>query len=203
MSLFCRFASRIGLRPWERMPVIPAGRQASALIDREQGRAGPPHGPALDLGCGSGIWSVDLARRGWQVTRAEVVPKAVRDARNRARDAGVDVRFLEGDVSAIRAAGVGSGFRLVLDFGVVHGLTTEQREAVSHEVTAITEPGAALLMYSMAPGRRGPLPRGMNRKDVELAYPGWTVVSDEPFDVSGTPRQMRKASPRWYRLRRN
>lgn len=115
----------------------------------------------------------------------------------------MDVRFLQADISALRAAGAGSGFRLALDFGAVHGLAPEHREAVGQEVTAVTVPGATLPMYAMSPGRRGPLPRGMDRSDVELAYPGWTVVDEEAFDVSGTPREMRKASPRWYRLRRD
>lgn len=46
------------------------------------------------------------------------------------------------------------------------------------------------------------LPRGMSHADVEAAYPGWKVIDEEPFDVSGAPRPMRNANPRWYRLRR-
>lgn len=60
-----------------------------------------------------------------------------------------------------------------------------------------------MLMYAMAPGRRGPLPRGMSRGDVETTYPEWKVIDEEAFDVSGLPRPMRKADPRWYRLRRS
>jgi SAM-dependent methyltransferase len=203
MSLFYEIVYRLGFTPWERMQTLPVGQQAARMLDREQDGAEPPYGPALDLGCGTGIWSVDLAARGWQVTGVEVVPKAARAARERAREAGVEVRFLEGDVTALRAAGVGSGFRLVLDFGTVHGLTKAQREAVGREVSAVAAPDCILLMYAMAPGRRGPLPRGMSRNDVEATYPAWSVIDGEAFDVSGTPRPMRKSNPRWYRLRRN
>lgn len=45
-------------------------------------------------------------------------------------------------------------------------------------------PGATLLM-AWAAGRRGPLPRGASRDDIEAAYPEWTVIAGEPFDVTG------------------
>ena len=44
---------------------------------------------------------------------------------------------MHGDVTALREAGVGSGFRLVLDTGTFHGLTDAQREAMGREVTAV------------------------------------------------------------------
>jgi SAM-dependent methyltransferase len=202
MSLFYKITYWLGFTPWERMPNLPVAEQVSAMLDREENGRQPPYGSALDLGCGSGIWSVDLAARGWEVTGIDIVPKALRTARERAREAGVEVRFVEGDVTALRAAGVGSGFRLVLDFGTVHGLTLEQREAVGREVSAVADDDATLLMYAAAPGRRGPLPRGMSRGEIEAAYPRWTVIDEEAFDASGFPGAFEKAAPRWYRLRR-
>ena len=105
-------------------------------------------------------------------------------------------------MTALRATGVGSGFRLVLDFGTVHGLTRVQREAVGREVSAVAATEATLLMYAAAPGRRGPLPRGASREEIDAAYPQWRVVDEDPFDVSGAPGPLRRADPRWYRLRR-
>ncbi len=202
MSLWYRFAYGVGLTPWEQMPSLPAGRQAAALLDRETAERQPPYGKALDIGCGSGIWSVDLAQRGWEVTGLDIIPKALRAARARAQAAGVQVRFVEGDVTALRAAGLDSGFRLVLDFGTVHGLSEAQREAAGREVTAVTAEDATVLMYAFSPAWRGLLPRGASRADIEAAYPGWTVVAEEPLDVTGAPFFVKKATPRWYRLRR-
>jgi len=110
MSVPYKLLYRVGLRPWERLPMLPAAEQISALFDREENGRQPPYGQALDLGCGSGIWSVELARRGWHVTGVDLVSKAVRAAGERARQAGVEARFLEGDVTALRATGVGSGY---------------------------------------------------------------------------------------------
>jgi SAM-dependent methyltransferase len=202
MSLFYKFQYLVGIAPWERMQALPAGRQAIAFLDREESAREPPYGRALDLGCGTGIWSVRLAQRGWQVTGIDIVPKAVRAARERASSAGVEARFVEGSVAALSAAGVGSGFRLILDFGVVHGLPPEQVRAVGREVTAAAAEDATLLMYAVMPGRRGPLPRGVSREQVEEAYAGWTITDEERFDPTGVPGPFAKARPRWFRLRR-
>jgi SAM-dependent methyltransferase len=202
MSLFYRFQYLVGMTPWERMPFLPIGQQAVALLDREEGGREPPYGRALDLGSGTGFWSVRLAERGWEVTGVEIVPKAVRAARERAREAGVDVRFVEGSVTALSEAGIGTGFRLVLDFGVVHGLTPEQVREVGREVTAVAAADATLLMYAFSPGRRGPLPRGIGREEIERAYPAWTITGQEAFDTADAPRFVRKARPSFFRLLR-
>ena len=202
MSVFYKFQYLVGLTPWERMPSLPIGDQAVALLDQEQSDRELPHGRALDLGCGTGFWSVRLAQRGWEVTGVDIVPKAVRTARKRARGAGVDSRFVEGSITSLTGIGIGSGFRLILDFGAVHGLAPEQVRVVGREVTAVASEDASLLMYAFSPARRGPLPRGIDRQEIEQALGGWTITHEEPFDVSGAPRFVQKARPRFYCLRR-
>jgi len=202
MSLFYKFQYLVGLTPWERMPSLPIGEQAVTLLDREASGREPPFGRALDLGCGTGFWSVRLAQRGWEVTGIDVVPKALRIARERARGAGVEIRLVEGSVTALEAAGIGSGFRLILDFGVVHGLPPEYVRAVGREVSAVATGDATLLMYAFSPGRRGPLPRGIGREEIEHAYGDWRIADEEAFELAGAPRFVQKARPRFYRLRR-
>ncbi len=192
----------LGLTPWERMQASGV-EQVSAMFDREEQGRQPPYGAALDLGSGTGFWSVNLAERGWDVAGVEIVPKALRAARDRAHKAGVEVRFLEGNVAALPDTGVGSGFRLVLDFGTVHGLAPAEVKAVAREVSAVATDDATLLMYAFSPGRKGPTPRGLSRDEVETAYAGWRVVDEQPFDTSGMPAVFKKANPRWYRLRRD
>lgn len=204
MSMYYRIAYRVGFTPWEEaLAQGPVAEQISAMFEREEVGRQPPYGRALDLGCGSGIHSVTLAMRGWHVTGVDNVPKALARARERARKAGVEVRFLQGDVTALRAGGVGSDFRLVLDFGAIHGLTQTEREAAGREVSAVTAADATLLMLAFAPGRRGPLPRGMSRADIEAMYPGWKITDDDALDAQ-LPWLLKKlgADPHWYRLRR-
>lgn len=70
---------------------------------------------------------------------------------------------------------------------------------MGREVTAV----ATLLMMAWAPKRRPLLPRGAGPRDLKAAYPDWTLVGEEPFDVSEAPfyRRVKSAQPRFYRLR--
>jgi SAM-dependent methyltransferase len=201
---FYKFAYRVGFTPWEHADLQgPVAEQISAMFDREEKGRQPPYGEALDLGCGTGPHAVALATRGWQVTGIDIVPKALQVAGERARNAGVDLRLIQGDVTALRAAGVGSGFRLVMDFGTVHGLKTPERETVGREVSAVATPDATLLMFTFAPGRRGPIARGMSREDIEATFPGWGVTDEEPYAADiHLPPFVKAPDPRWYRLRR-
>jgi hypothetical protein len=93
-------------------------------------------------------------------------------------------------------------FNFALDFGLFHGLSDVERAAMGRELTAVTRPGATLLMVVWAPGRRGPLPRGASRVDVEQAFPTWTIVADEPAPANALPKPLRNAQPRFYHLRK-
>lgn len=206
MSVAYKLLYAVGFTRWERIAELPAvNERFSALLEREEAGRKPPYGPVLDLGCGSGIWGVAMARRGWRVTGVDIVPKALRRASERARKAGVEMRLVEGDVTKLSATDVGSGFPFLLDLGLFHDeLSDDQRAAMGREVTAVAAPGARLVMVAWAPGRRGPLPRGASRADIEAAYPAWDVIDEEPVDVSGASfyRHMPKADPRLYTLRR-
>lgn len=203
MSLAYRILYRVGFTPWEQtVKSQPLVEQISTLFAREEAGRKPPYGKVLDLGCGSGIWAVRLAARGWQVTGVDLVPKALRRARERAEEAGVEVQLIEGDVTALRDTSVASGFRFLLDFGLFHDeLTDEQREAMGREVSAVATSGATMLMQAWAPARRRLQPRGASRGDIEAAYPAWKVIDEEAMDASEAPTYVQRAEPRFYRLR--
>ena len=99
MSVAYRILYAIGFTPWERMAQPPVAGQIADLVARDEEGREPPYGRVLDLGCGSGIWAVELAERGWQVTGVDFVPKALRRARERAQKAGVELDLVEGDVT--------------------------------------------------------------------------------------------------------
>jgi SAM-dependent methyltransferase len=203
MSGAYRILYAIGFTPWEQMAQPPIAGQIADLFAREEEGREPPYGRVLDLGCGSGIWGVALAQRGWQVTGVDFVPKALRRARERAEKAGVEVQLVEGDVTDLGPTGVGSGFRLLVDFGCFHDeLTDEQRRREGREATAVAAPGATLLVMAWKPGRRGPLPRGAGPDEIQAAFPEWKLIDDEAMDLPGrVPRYVRRAEPRFYRLR--
>lgn len=200
-----RLAYAIGFHPWEDLAEHPPfAEKLMELVAREEEGQQPLHGPALDVGCGSGVWGVRLAQRGWQVTGLDIVEKAIRRARERVDEAGVEMRLVQGDVTALREADVGSGFRLVLDTGTFHGLTDAQREAMGREVGAVAAADATVLLDCFAPRRRGPLPRGASQEEVEAAFPGWKVTDVEVADEEPDPiARLFKFDERFYRLTRN
>jgi SAM-dependent methyltransferase len=199
-------AYRVGFHPWEDAEEQPAFvEKIFELFASEENGHGPPHGRALDLGTGSGIWGIELARRGWQVTGVDLVEKALERARERIRNAGVDMQLIHGDVTALREAGVPSGFQLVLDTGTFHGLNAAQREAMGREVSAIAAEDATVLVLGWTPKRRGPLPRGVSHSEVQTAFPGWNVteVGQTGFEAPKPIELLLKPDERWYRLRRD
>jgi SAM-dependent methyltransferase len=120
----------IGFTPWGKAATHrPAAQQIAALLNREQAERTAPFGSALDLGCGTGHWAIELARRGWDATGIDLVASAIKKARERAQKAEAAVRFIQGDATALRRAGVEPGIRFIWDFGTIHGLTQAQRKA--------------------------------------------------------------------------
>lgn len=203
---FYRVAYRIGFHPWEDAEEhAPFVDTISALFDDEERGREAPYGRALDLGCGSGVWGVRLARRGWRVTGIDIVRKALERADDRARVSGVDVRLLHADVTDLRGAGVEPGFRLVLDTGTFHGLAPAERQAMGREVDAVAAADATLLLLVWAPRRRGPLPRGASREEVESAFPGWEITDVIPshFEAPAPVELLMTPDEHWYRLRRH
>ena len=100
MSVFYTLSYRIGFHPWEDLAGHPPfADQLLSLVAREEHGVEPPYGRALDLGCGSAVWGVQLAQRGWQVTGVDNVGKALDRAEQRIRVAGVQMALIHGDVT--------------------------------------------------------------------------------------------------------
>ncbi len=199
-----RFAYSIGFHPWEdAVSDPPFVEKASQLFDREEQGRETPFGRALDIGTGSGIWGIELAKRGWEVTGVDLVEKALTRARDRVRQADVEVRLIHGDVTALSESGVGSGFRLILDTGTFHDFDADQRVAMGKGVEAVAGPDATVLLL-VWPKRRRPLIRGVSRNEIEAAFPGWMITDVEPshFSLPKPLELLLRPDEHWYRLRR-
>ena len=198
-------AYKIGFHPWEdaagHAPFVET--LSELLVREEQGRE-PPFGRALDLGTGSAIWAVELARRGWQVTGVDIVDWALARGRERVREAAVDVRLVQGDVTDLEAAMIGSGYDLLLDTGTFHDLSAAERTGMGQAVTAVAAPQATLLLL-VWPRRRRPLIRGADRDHVHAAFPDWTITDVVPshFELPAILKPILRPDEHWYRLRRD
>ena len=91
----------------------------------------------------------------------------------------------------------------MLDVGCFHGLSDPGRTAMGEAVTRVAAPGATLVLMAMAPGRRGPGPRGASAEDVARAFGSWRAVHREPAETAGLPRALRGSSPTFHVLERS
>ena len=199
-----RLAYAIGFHPWEAAAADPPFvAKAAQMFDREERDRQPPYGRALDIGTGSGIWGIELAKRGWQVTGVDLVEKALRRARDRVRNAGVEMEVVRGDVTALGRAGIGHGFRFILDTGTFHGLQPKEQIAMGQEVTGVSAPDATMLLL-VWPRRIRPLIRGAYSSEVQAAFPGWEITDVEPsyFSLPDLLEVILRPDEKWYRLRR-
>jgi SAM-dependent methyltransferase len=189
---------RWGVTPWERYGKAAAASIA-ALLDREESERSRPLGRALDLGCGRGQYTPELAYRGWEATGIDYVPAAIDAAKSK----GVrDVTYVVGDVTDLVSAGLGT-FDFFLDVGCFQGFNAKQRHAVGRGVSALANPGATLLMLAFGPTRIRARAGGVSQDEVAAAFPGWELVAVDPAQTKGLGWPMNRTSPHWYRLRRS
>ncbi|MDN5794453.1 MAG: class I SAM-dependent methyltransferase [Intrasporangium sp.] len=202
MSWFYRLAYAIGFTPWDQSETVPGeGDQVLGVLAAQENGEPPPHGRAVDVGCGKGRYSIALAQRGWQVTGVDAVPKALALARQRAQEHRVQVDFVEGDVGRLDHL-VAPGADLLLDGGCFHGMSDGDRTRVVRAESEIARSGATLVMVAFHP-MAGPGPRGATRDDIVAAYHGWRLVDDVALEIpAGARGPAARARPCIYRLRK-
>ncbi|MFG2018871.1 class I SAM-dependent methyltransferase [Actinomadura geliboluensis] len=188
---------RFGMTPWERYGKA-AGDSIAALLDREEADRSRPLGRALDLGCGRGQFTPELARRGWEAVGVDYVPAAIEAARSKAEEG---VTYVVGDVTDLEASGLGT-FGFFIDIGCFQGFQPEQRRAEGRGVTALADPGATLLMLAFGVTRLRSRIGGVSQAEVEAAFPDWEMLDVRPAETAGLGWPMNRTSPQWYRLRR-
>lgn len=104
-----------------------------------------PAGKAVDLGCGTGTNAITLAKHGWEVVGVDYIRRAIRTARQKARQARVDVKFLLQDVTRLEELSV--NFDLVLDIGCFHNLPQDGKTRYIKQLQRLLAPSGAYLVY--------------------------------------------------------
>jgi 2-polyprenyl-3-methyl-5-hydroxy-6-metoxy-1,4-benzoquinol methylase len=182
-----RIFYRIGFTPWDGHPL---GQRLRDLIEGTGDTPALPAGSALEVGCGTGDCSIYLAQHGWRITAVDFVRKPLEKARAKADAAGVSVNFVQGDVTHLTEAGIGTGFGLIVDNGCLHNMSDDDRDAYVREISAVAAPDARLLIVAFIPGGRLGV-RGVDSAEMERRFtPAWTLVSDgdeRKLDRTETP----------------
>lgn len=178
-------ADRVELRA-----LVRDGRCAPETLRRQGMRAAR----AVDLGCGAGGVSLELAEAGFEVTGVDFSAIALRKARvaGERRGLGADrVRFVEGDLTSGAISGVEGPFDLLVDYGTLDDLPDAGRRAMAAYVTTLARPGSRLFLFAFT-GAPADLPRfsfggpsrafpGLLPGEAERLFePAWRV---EPIEV--------------------
>ncbi|MFJ5646310.1 SAM-dependent methyltransferase [Streptomyces sp. NPDC093223] len=135
------------------VPFFAAKPDENLAAYLDQGLIAP--GRALDLGCGAGRNALYLASHGFEVDAVDLSPVAVAWAEDRAHEAGVDVRFLCGDVFTLPATKLSGPYDLVVDSGCFHHLPPHRRVSYLALLDRVLAPGGHLALTSFAAGEAG------------------------------------------------
>lgn len=114
-------------------------QQLVNLIEREIAPESGAH--VIDVGCGRGRHARIFARRGYDMTGVDLSTEAIQEARHRARQENLDVRFLQGDMRDPVCDGCADGVvNLFTTFGYFED-DVENREALAAMATALRPDG--------------------------------------------------------------
>jgi ubiquinone/menaquinone biosynthesis C-methylase UbiE len=158
---------------------------------------------ALDAGCGTGFLSFELAARGHRVTGIDFAPAMLAEARRKAAERGVSIRFEEGDAEKLPFAS--GSFDLVISRHVLW--TLPHPEGAVQEWIRVLRPGGRLAVIDgqfdpgvlvhptenartsaeyAAIGDQLPFLGGRPREDIEALFKAKGLVgvaSDPVFDL--------------------
>jgi 2-polyprenyl-3-methyl-5-hydroxy-6-metoxy-1,4-benzoquinol methylase len=166
-----------GRPPWD------IGRAQPAVERLAQ--AGEIVGPVLDVGCGTGENALYLAARGYEVVGIDAVEPAVHAARRKAARRRVVARFAVHD--ALDLAGLGCRFATVIDSGLFHSLSLDERPRFLSSLAAALRPGGRyfMLAFSELETRDGG-PRRVTRQEIHAVFDvaPFHVVSIEPAEMA-------------------
>ena len=122
-------------------------------------------GRALDLGCGTGVISVELAKRGLEVTAVDFISKAIKMATNRAKDEDVEIDFVEFDLLKWTSD---EPFDLIHDSGTLHSIPNANMTFYKNQLLSWSKKGTDLVLAHW--GKKGPFdwrPIGPHRRTRE------------------------------------
>ena len=136
---------------------------------------------ALDAGCGTGFLSFELAGRGHRVTGIDFAPAMLAEARRKAAERGVSIRFEEGDAEQL-PFGPGS-FDLIVSRHVLW--TLPHPEAAIDEWVRVLRPGGRLAVID------GQFDPGflVHQRENARTSDEYAAIGDQLPFLGGRPRQ--------------
>jgi cyclopropane fatty-acyl-phospholipid synthase-like methyltransferase len=143
--------------------------------------SGVLRGRLLDVGCGTGEHVLMAAAHGLDATGVDVSPLAIGLAERKAEERGVTgVRFVAGDVLSPATRGELAGpFDTVIDSGVFHTFSDEDRPRYVHAIRSLLRTGGSYVMLIFSDEEPpGWGPRRVTQDELRTALrDGWRIDS--------------------------
>lgn len=128
-------------------------------------------GKALDIGCGRGENAIMLAINGCDVTGIDLVEDAISDAKAKAAERHVEVNFIVGDVLRMDQLFEEAEFDIVIDSGLFHAMTDEERPVFARQVYRVLKPvGKYFMMCFSDKEPEGNGPRRISKAEIEHTF---------------------------------
>ncbi|MHB9132209.1 MAG: class I SAM-dependent methyltransferase [Armatimonadota bacterium] len=138
----------------------------------------PPSGRVLDLACGQGRHAIPLAARGFQVTGLDYQQNLLQAATRRAREEGVTLSFVRGDMRCLPFTGK---FDAVLNIFSAFGYFSDEENArVLREMARVLRPGGWLILDV---ANRDAMLRRAEPRSWKRLPDGTPVISEWTWDV--------------------
>jgi 2-polyprenyl-3-methyl-5-hydroxy-6-metoxy-1,4-benzoquinol methylase len=157
-----------GIPPWD------IGRPQQVYVDLAQ--TGQIQGSVLDVGCGTGEHALYLAQLGYEVWGIDSSPLAIKKAEAKSLKQGVSVTLRVADAFNLKE--LGRSFDTVIDSGLFHIFSDEERALFVRSLASVVKPGGTyyLLCFSdqEAAGSLGP--RRVAQAEIYATFSeGWSV----------------------------
>ena len=169
-----------GTPPWETKRPQPAFAELAAK--------GAIRGRVLDAGCGTGEHALLAAGLGLPALGVDISPAAIAIAERKATERGVQERA-RFEVHDARDLGSLDGqFDTVLDSGLFHVFSDEDRTRYAASLQEAVAPGGRYFMLCFSDGQPpGPGPRRISAQEIlETFADGWSVDAIEPATMDST-----------------
>ena len=138
-------------------------------------------GDALDVGSGTGFLSFELAGRGYRVTGIDFAPSMLAEARRKAAERAMAIRFEHGDAEQLTFAS--QSFDLVMTRHVLW--TLPHPEHALDEWIRVLRPGGRLVVVDSQADAASQLPATENAR----TSPEYAAIGDQLPYRGGRPRE--------------
>lgn len=132
-------------------------------------------GRAIDIGCGTGTNVITLVKAGWKVTGVDFAPRALKLAKRKLNQVGVQAKLFLKDATQLQ--GINGPFDFAFDLGCFHGMSQNGKPKYLNQLDRILAPNGFWLMYGFLKSDPLQTGSGLLEADIDLILSRLTLLS--------------------------